>query len=141
NLRQHAGKNFELSGRGGEAGIPVFLVGSLKRHSDAARVRPQCIQAEAARRKMMVECRHDIAIPEVVSKAQADRKIEHHVDIGSSFAARCDDRRAKLYQLAGVLIEPEADPQSFALPGAGNGKYNVREGSGRSEIKIALHME
>ena len=64
---------------------------------------------------MMVERRRDIAVPEVVSEAQADREIEHDVDIGPGFAARRDERRAKLYQLAGVLIEPEADAQPFAL--------------------------
>src|SRR5262245_46824125 len=90
---------------------------------------------------MMVERGGHIAVPEVVSEAQADREIEHDVDIGPGFSARRDDRRAELCQLAGVLIEPEADAQSFALPGAGNRKYNVREGGGRRYIKIGLYME
>src|SRR6516165_5026359 len=90
---------------------------------------------------MMVERRRDIAVPEVVSEAQADREIEHDVDIGPGFATRRDERRAKLYQLAGVLIEPKADAQPFALPGASNRKYNVREGGGRRQVKIGLYME
>src|SRR5215831_6433475 len=90
---------------------------------------------------MMVERRRDIATPEVVSEAQADREIEHDVDIGPGFAARRDDRRAELCQLAGVLIEPKADAQSFALPGAGDRKYNVREGGGRRQVEIGLYME
>src|SRR5262249_419669 len=39
------------------------------------------------------------------------------------------------------LIEPEADAQSFALPGAGNRKDNVRKGGGRRQIKIGLYVE
>src|SRR5215472_18707125 len=90
---------------------------------------------------MMVERRRDIAVPEVVSYAQADREIEHDVDIGPGFAARRDQRRAELDQSAGVLIEPEADAQSFALPGTGHRQYNVREGGGRRHIEIGLYMK
>jgi hypothetical protein len=90
---------------------------------------------------MMVERRRDIATPEVASEAQADREIEHDVNIGPGFAARRDERWAELDQLARVLIEPEADTQSFALPGAGHRKYNVREGGGRRQVEIGLYME
>src|SRR5215470_8896868 len=90
---------------------------------------------------MMVKRGGHIAVPEVVSETQADRKIEHDVDIGPGFAARRDDCGAELCQLAGVLIEPEANAQSFALPGASNRKYNVREGGSRRYIKIGLDVE
>ena len=83
----------------------------------------------------MVEGRRDIAMPELTAEAEADRQIEHDVDIGPGFAARRHYRRAELHQLAGVLIEPEADAQPFPLPGAGYREHDVSEGGGRRQVR------
>ena len=61
----------------------------------------------------------DIPVPETIPETQANRQIEHHVDISASFTAGRNDRRPKLDALASTLIEGEADPaaQSARLRG------------------------
>jgi hypothetical protein len=76
--------------------------------------------ADAARRQMMVERCVDIALPELIAETEADREVEHDVDVGPCLAARCDDGRSELHQLAGVLVDAKPDAQPLALPGAGS---------------------
>ena len=49
---------------------------------------------------MMSEPRFDIPLPETISETEANRQIEHHINIGASFAAGWNDCRPKLDVLA-----------------------------------------
>src|SRR5215831_2616889 len=72
--RHHGGKDLDFARWRSEPGIAVFLIGGFERHPDAAWAGPQCLEAEPAGRKMVVERRRDIAIPELIAKAQAHGK-------------------------------------------------------------------
>jgi len=89
----------------------------------------------------MIERRLDIAMPEMSTEAETDRQIENDVEIRAGLAGRRHHRGAKLHQFAGILIEPEADAQPLALPGAGDRQDDVGMGGGRRQVEIALDMK
>ena len=62
--------------------------GGFKRHADPPWIGPQCLQAAATWRQVMIERRLDIAVPEMLTEAETDRQIENNVDIRARLAAR-----------------------------------------------------
>ena len=96
---------------------------------------------EAAWREMVGEGGIDVAVPEQVAEPEADREIEHDIEVGARLTARRDDGRPKLHQLAGILIKREADPQPLPLPGAGDWQYDIGKGGGRRQVEVGLDME
>src|ERR1700730_5411397 len=90
---------------------------------------------------MIGEPRFDIPLPETIPETEANRQIEHHINISASFAAGWNDRRPKLDVLASTLIEGEADPQPFSLPPAGNRQHDVGVSGGRRPIHVGLHLK
>src|SRR5271170_7219754 len=85
--RQLGGKDLDLARWCGEAAIAVFFIGGFKRHADPPWIGPQCLQAEATWRQVMIERRLDIAVPEMLTEAETDRQIENNVDIRARLAA------------------------------------------------------
>ena len=57
---------------------------------------------------MMGEPRFDISLPETIPETQANRQIEHHINVSASLTAWRNDCRPKLDVLASTLIEGEA---------------------------------
>src|SRR5262249_13267418 len=104
----------------------VFAVPGFERHTHRPSRRiPQHHGRYAARREVVRECRLDISTPETISEPQANRQIEHHIDVRPSFTARWHDRRPKLEVLASSLVEAEADAQTFSFPPAGDREHDI----------------
>src|SRR5262249_28835395 len=95
----------------------------------------------AARREVVRECRLDISTPETIPEPQANRQIEHHIDVRPSFPAGWHDRRPKLEVFASTLVEAEADAQTFSFPPAGNREHDICVSSGRGQIQVGLNVE
>src|SRR5580704_11014555 len=90
---------------------------------------------------MMGEPSFDIPLPEMIPEIQANRQIEHHINVGASLTAGWDDCRPKLDVLASTLIEGEADAQTLSLPPAGNWQHDIGVSGGRRQIQVGLHVE
>src|SRR5215472_4632753 len=141
NRCQCLGKNLDLARWRGKAVALVFAVPRRERHADAPGIGAQSFQAKAAWREMVGESGIDVAVPEQVAQPEADREIEHDVEVGTRLTARRDDGGAKLHQLTGILIKPEADTQPLPLPGAGDWQYDIGKGGGRRQVEVGLDME
>jgi|ERR1700730_14827447 len=89
----------------------------------------------------MGEPRLDITVPETIPETEANRQIEHHVDVSASFTAWRNDRRPKLDILASTLIEGEPDTQTLSLPPAGNRQHDVGVSGGWCQIEIGLNVK
>src|SRR5215472_4221417 len=99
NRCQRLGKNLDLARWRGKAVALVFAVPRRERHADAPGIGAQSFQAKAAWREMVGES---------------------GIEVATRLTARRDDGGAKLHQLTGILIKPEADTQPLPLPGAGD---------------------
>jgi hypothetical protein len=90
---------------------------------------------------MMGEPRFDIPLPETIPETEANRQIEHHINVSASLTARQNDCGPKLDVLASTLIEGEADAQPFSLPPAGNRQYDVGVSGGWCQIEVGLNVK
>jgi hypothetical protein len=89
----------------------------------------------------MIERRLNIALPKMLAEAETDRQIENDVDIRTGLTTSHNRGWAELHQLAGALIQSEANPQPLALPGAGNWQDDIGTGSCRCQVEVALDMK
>jgi hypothetical protein len=81
-------EDLQLARRCAEALLLVFVISSFERHAnDSARRVPQHRRANPTRREVMSQRRFDISVPEIISETEANRQIEHHINVSASFAA------------------------------------------------------
>jgi hypothetical protein len=57
----------------------------------------------------MTQSRLDVATPEMLTEPQSHRQVEDDIDVSARLAAWSYERRAKLNQFVGGLIEAEPD--------------------------------
>jgi hypothetical protein len=79
----------------------------------------------------MIERCLDVAVPEMFPKTETNRQIKDDVDIGAGLTARLNHGWAELHQLAGVLIQVEADAEPLAFPGTSDWEEDIGVSRGR----------
>jgi hypothetical protein len=105
--------------------VTLGVFGVLRRQqlSHAAGLGAKLVQGDAARRELLPIGGLDIAVPELLAKAETRSKAEHDLGVGPRFAGWGDHGRPKLHLRLRLRADFEADLQRFAFE-AGCGRQH-----------------